>query len=170
MEGGGEVSVDENGGTPRWDCGWSDRPQARPRCGRAAVRSCSRVALWQGLAASHSSVAPAAHFRASARHLALARLRAAEQEGSLEPAPRGAGSDLPSARRQNPAYRARGSAGTFQATSPTQRFSIGFGRSGVTLSSRAVRAGLSLTGVGFGASLNPVGQVAPRAKCQPRLL
>jgi len=63
----------------------------------------------------------------------------------------------------DPAYRVTRTGGGFQMTSRSQRLHAAFGRSGVLLSSGAVRVGLSLRAVGYGASLHAVGDATPRS-------
>src|SRR5262249_27011012 len=65
---------------------------------------------------------------------------------------------------RSPAYRISASGGELQAQNTPQRLQMRFGSSGVSLSSGTARVGLSLRGVGYGASLRAPGDVAPRAK------
>jgi RHS repeat-associated protein len=62
------------------------------------------------------------------------------------------------------AYRVSASGGGFRAASPGQRLRMRFGRSGVLVSSGKMRLGLSLRGVGYGASLRALGAVVPRVR------
>jgi trimeric autotransporter adhesin len=62
----------------------------------------------------------------------------------------------------NAAYRLGESAGgRWRAVNATQSLSATFGRSGMLVSSDGSRLGLRLASVGFGGSLEPVGEVAP---------
>ena len=120
------------------------------------------VALWQGLAGRHSSVAPAAHFHASS-HL-RSRPSAQERKG-LSTLPAGAQGPISQALgAENPAYRVGAFKGGFAASNPAQRLSSRFDRSGVALSSGGTHVGLSLRAVGYGSSLRALGEVAPRVK------
>ncbi len=63
----------------------------------------------------------------------------------------------------SPAYRVGPSGDGLAANNPAQRLAIGFSRSGVQLSSGALRVGLSLGAVGRGASLASVASAVPTA-------
>jgi RHS repeat-associated protein len=64
---------------------------------------------------------------------------------------------------QDGAFRIRALGGGFRAANPIQRLGARFGHSSVLLSSGMVRLGLSLQAVGYGARLQAVSVVAPRA-------
>ena len=63
----------------------------------------------------------------------------------------------------SPAYRVTAAGAGFQATSRAERLHIVFDRSGVLLSSRTARVGLTLRAAGSGTALRTVGRAAPRA-------
>jgi hypothetical protein len=110
------------------------------------------AALLQGLAGQRSSVAPAG------------RPHGFSQKGllSLPVAAQGPVSERLGA--DNPAYQVSTSKGGFAAASPAQRLRLGFGRSGVSVSSGTTHVGLSLDAVGYGGSLRALGQVTPSVK------
>jgi hypothetical protein len=110
------------------------------------------AALYVGVAGERSSVAPAVR-HGGFSHKGLLSLPVAAQG----PVSATMGAD-------NPAYRVSASNGGFSASNPTQRLSLRFARSGVSLSSGTTRVGLSLRAVGYGASLQALGTVAPRVK------
>jgi hypothetical protein len=60
------------------------------------------------------------------------------------------------------AYRVSPAGDGFRAANPAQHMSSRFDRAGVMLESGALRLGLSMRGVGFGASLTALGSVPPR--------
>ncbi len=62
------------------------------------------------------------------------------------------------------AYRVGRWEGGFTASSPAQHLSTRFARSGVSVRSGSTQVGVSLIAVGYGSSLAPVGQVAPRSR------
>ncbi len=81
---------------------------------------------------------------------------------ALPPAARGPVSAAVGAGQRAFAVRALGDGG-FAAHNARQQLSAGFTRSGATVRSHGLRLSLSLQGIGFGASLRRVGEVAPRA-------
>jgi hypothetical protein len=62
------------------------------------------------------------------------------------------------------AYRVTSSGGVLGALNPAQRLRTRFGRSGVLIGSGGARLGLSLQGVGYGSSLEELGEIAPRVQ------
>ncbi len=165
MEGGGEMSME--GGIARGSLA-SDGIALRAGVSWRALVAAAvlalllAAALWQGLAGERSSVAPAAHFHASS-HL-RSRPSAQERKG-LSTLPLGAQGPISQALgAENPAYRIGAFKGGFAASSPAQRLSSRFARSGVALSSGGTHVGLSLRAVGYGSSLRALGAVAPRVK------
>ena len=111
------------------------------------------LALAQVLSGSHPSVAGAARQSSAPAQRGLASLPLAAQ-GPISAA---LGADYPG-------YRMRAASGGFHAASPAQRLQERFGRWGVRVSSGKTRVGLSLRAVGYGASLEVLGAVPPRAK------
>jgi RHS repeat-associated protein len=65
---------------------------------------------------------------------------------------------------EDDAFRVSAAAGGFRAVNPAQHLGVRFGRSGVTVVSGRMWLGLSLRGVGYGASLTGRGAVAPRVR------
>ncbi len=61
------------------------------------------------------------------------------------------------------AYQVSGLRGRFTASSPAQRLSTSFTRSGVSVRSGTTKVGLDLLAVGYGSALVPLAQVAPSA-------
>jgi hypothetical protein len=61
------------------------------------------------------------------------------------------------------AYRVSRSGGRFTASSPVQRLSASFTRSGMSVRSGPTEVGLGLLAVGYGSALAPLAQVAPSA-------
>jgi FG-GAP repeat len=61
------------------------------------------------------------------------------------------------------AYRVNGLGGRFTASSPVQRLSTSFTRSGVSVRSGSTVVGLGLLAVGYGSTLAPLARVAPSA-------
>jgi IPT/TIG domain/FG-GAP repeat len=64
----------------------------------------------------------------------------------------------------SPTYRVRASGTGFRATSPAQHLQARFDRSGVVLSSGAVKLSLSTRAIGYGTSLRAIEPVSPSAK------
>jgi hypothetical protein len=62
------------------------------------------------------------------------------------------------------AYRVSRLRGGFTASSPAQRLSTSFTRSGVSVRSGTAKVGLSLLAVGYGSTLAPLAQIAPSAR------
>jgi len=110
------------------------------------------AALFEGVAGERASVALAVRSGGFSREGLLSLPVAAQG-----PVSAAMGAD-------SAAYRVSASNGGFAAASPAQRLSLRFGRSGVSVSSRATRVGLSLQAVGYGTSLRVVGTVAARVK------
>ncbi len=120
------------------------------------------VALWQALAARHSSVAPAARFHATSQ---LRTRASAQKKKGLSTLPVAAQGPISAALgAENPAYRVSASGGALRAATPAQHFSTSFDRSGLTLTSGAAHVGLSVRAMGYGASLSALGQVAPTVR------
>ena len=165
MEGGVEMSVEgaaasRNALAARMTTPWRALVAA-------VLLSALAVALWQGLAATRSSVVPAARLHASShlRSRASAQKASAQKKKGLSSLPVSAQGPISEALgADNPAYRVSAAAGGFSATSPTQHFRASFARSGVTFSSASARVGLSLKAVGYGSSMTALGEVAPRVK------
>jgi hypothetical protein len=119
------------------------------------------VALYAGLMGRHGSSAAPARLQASTQ----VHPETTSQKKGLLSLPLAAQRPVSAALgADSPVYRMSASPGGFVGTSPTQHFRARFTRSGVLLSSAATHVGLSLRAVGYGASLNPLAQVAPRAK------
>ena len=110
------------------------------------------AAIADGLAGERPSMAPAAR-SGDPSHEGLSSLPSALQ-GPVSAA-LGAG---------GPAYRVSASNGGFTAASPPQHLRLWFGRAGVSLSSGATHVGLSLRGVGYGASVRALGEPARRVR------
>jgi hypothetical protein len=108
------------------------------------------VGVWQAAAREHSAA-----FAPVRPGSALASGGTSLPDGAQAPVSAALGA-------ADPAYRVSATGGGFRATSPAQRLQVRFGRSGVALSSGPVRLALSLTAIGYGASLRPLGEVAPR--------
>jgi hypothetical protein len=109
------------------------------------------AALVMGLAAEHASPPSAARRPAPQNDLSTLPLAA---QGVVSAAI-GASS---------PAYRVSARGSGFQAQSPAQHLYARFGSAGVQIGSGRLQLGLSLRGVGYGRSLQPVGVVGPSAK------
>jgi len=62
------------------------------------------------------------------------------------------------------AFAVRGIGDSFRANNAGQELSASFARSGTTVRSHGLRLSLGLRAIGYGSSLEPVGEVAPRAR------
>ena len=118
------------------------------------------AALYESLAGGRASVAPA-RFRASS-HLHAGASSHRKGLSSLPLAAQGPVSEAVGA--DSRAYRVGASGSGFRAASPAQHLSTSFSRSGVSVTSGSARVRLSLRAVGYGASLQALGDVAPRVK------
>jgi FG-GAP repeat len=121
----------------------------RPMVAAALLSLLLGAAVSQGLTGERSSVVPAAHSRVLGKRLSSLPLSA---QGPVSEA-LGA---------NDPGYRISASPGGFRAVSPSQGLAVRFGHSGVALSSGTVRLELSLRAVGYGTSLQALGDVSPR--------
>ena len=108
-------------------------------------------ALRSSAATEHAAVAPAGH-APGGPHAQLLRLPATAQA----PVSALLGSE-------DPTYRLSASAGELVGANAAQHLRLRFGRAGVSFSSGAAHAGLSLRAVGYGAALSALGPVTPRA-------
>ena len=124
------------------------------------------ASLQQGLLGGHSATSPALRFGVAShakRASAPYARRGAKGLGSLPALARGPVSESLGA--EDRAYHATAlGAGAYGAANPAQRMTLRFDRSGVALASATARVDLSLRAAGYGNSLRPLGQVAPRAK------
>jgi hypothetical protein len=110
------------------------------------------VALIESLALEHSQSLSTPHGHL-ARHGGLSILPLAAQE--VASAALSADSSV---------YRVGSSGAGYRAQSPAQRLRIRFGSAGVRIGSGELQVGLRLREVGYGTSLQPVGEVRPSAK------
>jgi hypothetical protein len=124
----------------------------------AALSLALAASLYEGLPGSGSArpgAAPAAGLAGSQRLSGVGLLSLpASAQGSVSAALGG----------DSAAYRVSGAGAAFSAASPAQHLRSSFTHSGVTVRAGATRVGLSLDGIGYGASLAAVGGVAPRAE------
>ncbi len=128
----------------------------RPVVAAALLSLLLGVALAQGLAGGRSSSVPSV--RSAGRFGGITH----EGLSSLPLAARGPISGALGADAR--AFRVSASGRGFQASNPTQHLWMRFDRSGVFVGSGAVRLGLRLRAVGYGASLTALGDVTPRVR------
>ncbi|MGO8907034.1 MAG: hypothetical protein ACLQMH_15645, partial [Solirubrobacteraceae bacterium] len=126
----------------------------------AALSLALGVALYEGFAGERSSLRTTP-FRASS-HLSPGASSHRQGLASLPLAAQGPVSAALGA--EDPAYRVGASRGGLAAASPAQHLHASFSPSGVSVSSGSAQVGLSLRAIGYGASLSPLGAVAPQVK------
>ena len=120
MEGGAQVSVEGTAASTRALAARATVP-LRAVVATVLLSVLLAVGLWQGLAPSSSSVAPAARYRASSHVRSHASAQGKKGLASLPAAAQGPISEALGA--DNPAYRVSGSGGGLRAATPAQHFS-----------------------------------------------